>query len=106
MRGPLVKGYRRDYVLSAGHCVDPSFPGGFKVSHVIVGEHDQTNPYDGQQFMAVMNVELHPAWIDGNDNYDLAIIKHCKQPYNPGARAIDLPWIYDNFSKYAVDGWG
>ena len=104
--GTLVKGTHRDYVLTAAHCVDRLYSGGFRVSHVVVGEHDQTNPYDGQQLMKVKKVELHPKWIDGNDNYDLAIIKLYKQTSNPGARAINLPRVNDKFVKYTVDGWG
>ena len=105
--GTLLKGVRRDYVLTAAHCVDPTYPNGFKVSHVIVGEHDQKNPYDGQQFVAVKNVKYHPKWRKmGTTDYDLAIIKLYSTISNPGARAINLPRVNDKFSKYIVDGWG
>ena len=89
------------HVVTAAHCVDP-----YKPSHVVVGEHNQTNPNDGQEFMSVANVYLHPKWIEGDHDYDLAIIKLYKHTSNIGARAAFLPKPNENFSKYTVDGWG
>ena len=100
--GTLISRWNNEMiVLTAAHCVVHTRP-----SHVVVGEHDQTNPNDGQEFVAVKKIHFHPKWIAGNKDYDLAMIELHKKITNPYAKALSLPWANEKFAKYIVDGWG
>jgi len=102
--GGTLIGEHQKHVLTAAHCIDEDPP--IIGDYVVVGEHNQNDPNDGQEKIKVINKMAHPKWVPHVGDYDLAILELEKGVTNPLAKSALLPKEGYMFEKYIVDGWG
>lgn len=90
---------RRDWVLTAAHCVDGGAP-----SKVYIGLHDQRQMKDAEVFRPA-TVVMHPKWDSGSMDYDYALIRlDGSSKYEP----VDLQReeIEGEGTEFITAGWG
>lgn len=96
------------HALSAAHCVhNAEFAG-----YVLVGEHDQTDPDDGQIFMEIKNVYVHPNYSPATGSWwDFTVLEFWEDvEYNDKVQPIKLPQVGDDCIDLGLTmdatGWG
>ena len=99
------------YVLTAAHCTIIQFPSGIKV---VVGEHNWQLGGDGEQYIPVESVLLHPLYNSTNGAaYDYSLVKLATPVNIPAVNSTvglaclppDVTQTFEG-TNLTVSGWG
>ncbi|XP_058248949.1 granzyme B-like [Hemibagrus wyckioides] len=105
--GMLLK---KDYVLSAAHCVNETeYPGKVKLE-VVLGAHNINKKERQQQRIQVQKFIKHPCYKRKENQNDIMLLKlKSKAKLNKVVQAINLPKKNENLldnKKCSIAGWG
>jgi secreted trypsin-like serine protease len=96
----------RTHVLTAGHCMRSK-----RRRYVVVGEHDQKNIHDGQEYLRIKKNYIHPYYDKqkGISSFDLAILVLEKRlDFDNNVNKVNLPFVNESCENLSVNvsGWG
>ena len=96
----------KSHVLTAGHCMRSK-----SRKYVVVGEHDQKNVHDGQEYVRIKKYNIHPYFSKqkGIASFDLAILILEKPlDFDNNVNKVNLPLVNESCENLSVNvsGWG
>ena len=98
-----------NHVITAAHCLlwcNLWYCQGTVPDYVVVGEHDQTNPNDGQKFIKVKDHYIRKGYEYGDFANDIAILVLEDSVNSEYAHCVMLPSNDKLPLSVQVDGWG
>ncbi|NP_001187139.1 granzyme-like III precursor [Ictalurus punctatus] len=101
---------RKDYVLTAAHCVDNIDHSGKDKLEVLLGAHNINQKESQQQRIQVQKYILHPCYERGERPNDIMLLKlKSKAKENKFVKVIALPKKDENLparQECSIAGWG